>query len=514
MAKNFSEYALANPISLVTGKNREEFTREDMLKVIEALNIERITFHYTALDGKFKELRIPIANRQQAELVLTEGERVDGSSLFKGIVDAGKSDLYVVPVYKTAFMNPFEEGSLDFVCRFLTSEGELASYTPDNILLKAANLIKENSGLELHALGELEFYLVKEADDILYPSIKQKGYHESLPFIKTSFIVNEMLRLITQITGTVKYAHNEVGCLTGIISDNPELSGKNAEQVEIEFLLNPIEDTADIIALSKWIIRNVAYNYGYIATFVPKLEHGHAGSGMHFHIALMKNGKNVMTDKSGALSKEARQVIGGLCKYAPSLTAFGNMVASSYLRLVPHQEAPTKVCWSECNRSVLIRVPLGWTKVNNLCQVVNPQQKETLNNLPLRQTVELRSPDGSAFPHLLLAGMSLAAEWGLTNKAEALKIAESNYVQVNIHSSAVSHIADLPPSCADSADILIRDRDFYERNDTFTARIVEHIANVLINENDRDMINHLRALSDEERVKESRRIMHKDIHKH
>ncbi|MFW5662539.1 MAG: glutamine synthetase beta-grasp domain-containing protein, partial [Bacteroidota bacterium] len=303
-------FALMNPISMITGKEREEFTREDMLKVIIEKQIERITFHYTALDGRIKELRIPVTSRNQAELILTEGERVDGSSLFKGIVDAGKSDLYVVPVYRTAFFNPFDDKSLDFICRFLDRDGNRASFAPDNILHNAHSLLKSNTGFELHALGELEFYLIGNHEHELYPMAKQKGYHGSAPFIKSGEILNEILSHITKITGNIKYAHYEVGHITKLQSDFEELNGKTAEQVEVEFLPTNIEDTADIVVLSSWIIRNVAYRHGFVATFFPKLEIGHAGNGMHFHMMLQKDGKNMMVNNDGTLSEESHKLIG------------------------------------------------------------------------------------------------------------------------------------------------------------------------------------------------------------
>jgi glutamine synthetase len=157
-------YALTNPISSIVGKAREEFTREDLIRVIEERKIEKITLHYVALDGRLKELKIPFANRYQAERILADGERVDGSSLFKGVVDVARSDLYVVPVYKTAFLNPFDETSLDFVCRYFRSDGELAAFTWDNILLKADELFRKNSGLELYAMGEVEFFLLSDQE--------------------------------------------------------------------------------------------------------------------------------------------------------------------------------------------------------------------------------------------------------------------------------------------------------------------------------------------------------------
>lgn len=138
-------------------------------------------------------------------------------------------------------------------------------------------------------------------------------------------------------------------------------------------------------------------------------------SSLHVHIELRKAGKNIMLDKSNTLSPEAKALIGGLCEHADSLTAFGNTVAPSYLRLVPHQEAPVKICWSDMNRSALIRVPLGWRIGGNLASTINPKQKSKVDESNSKQTVELRSPDGSANSHLLLAGITMAAEWGLTN---------------------------------------------------------------------------------------------------
>lgn len=507
-------FALENPISLLTGKEPNDFTRDDLINVMLEKQLERITFHYTGIDGKIKELRIPITNRRQAELVLTEGERVDGSSLFKGMVDPGKSDLYVVPVYRSAFLNPFDDRSLDFVCRFLDRNGKLAEFAPDNILLKATKLLKERTGYELHALGELEFFLIGNHENQIYHLPKQRGYHASAPFVKSGHILNEMLRHICQISGHVKYAHHEVGYLENIESNFEDLTGKSAEQVEIEFLPTPIDETADILVLSSWIIRNVAYRYNFFATFFPKLDIGHAGNGMHVHMQLMKDGKNIMTD-GAELSDPAKCLIGGLCQYAPSLTAFGNMVSASYLRLVPNQEAPTKVCWSEMNRSAMIRVPLAWTNVDNLSQKINSQQKEKLEDIESRQTVELRSPDGSANAHLLMAGITMAAEWGVNNKEESLELAENSYVSGNIHASgSYEDLQELATSCVESSERLLQHKNLYIRDDIFQEPVISFVAKSLQGENDRNLEQRLMSLPEDERKYQSRRIMHRDLSKH
>ena len=146
-------YALSNPLSVLLQKEKDDFNKDDLLKVIEEKQIERITFHYTALDGQLKELKIPVVNRKQADVILSGGERVDGSSLFKGLVDSSVSDLYVVPVYKTAFINPFDLASLNIICRYMNQHGELAPFALDNIFHRhpVYPLSLKNPQIELQA---------------------------------------------------------------------------------------------------------------------------------------------------------------------------------------------------------------------------------------------------------------------------------------------------------------------------------------------------------------------------
>jgi glutamine synthetase len=486
-------YALTNPVSLILDKPRTDFTREDFLRIIEEKQIKQIVFHYTGLDSKLKELKLPVTNRKQAEYILADGERVDGSSLFKGLVDVALSDLYVAPAYQTAFLNPFEEGSLDFICRYLTKDGEMAPFALDNILQKANQLLKENTGCDLLAMGELEFFLMNNPGPQLYTTAKQRGYHASGPYIKTGKILDEMVYYISLITGAVKYAHSEVGYIESVRSNLEEIKGKQAEQLEIEFQPTPVEETADVLVLSRWLIRNI----------------------MHIHMQLSKNGKNIMTTKKGVLSEKARELIGGLCTYADSLTAFGNTVSSAYLRLVPNQEAPTKICWSDMNRSTMIRVPLGWAKADNLANKLNPQQKMKSNKSVNRQTIELRSPDGSSIMHLLLAGITMAAEWGLTH-SESADIADKLHVTGNIFKDKklMNKLPSLPHSCVSSAEILLKKRKLYERDDIFPKSIIDFVANLLREEDDEHMNQKLVDLPADDRLYETRKIMHKDLHRH
>lgn len=515
-------YALANPISAILDKPAADFRREDLLGIIESRGIERVTFHYTAIDGQLKELKIPVVDRREAEMILAVGERVDGSSLFKGMVDAGLSDLYVVPVYRSAFFNPFDEGSLDFVCRYLTRDGEPAPFTPDNILSRAARLFAGRTGLEIRAMGELEFFLLSADPVRLYPTQKQYGYHASAPYIKSGPILSEMVRHIARVTGAVKYAHSEVGYVESVRSDLDEIQGKRAEQLEVEFTPRPVDEMADDLVLGRWLIRNVAFRHGCVATFTPKIEEGVAGNGLHFHVELLRDGRNVMIGPDGRLSEEARKLVGGLCEYADSLTAFGNTVSSAYLRLVPHQEAPTRICWSDLNRSAMIRVPLGWANVGDIARKVNPGETSAFDGGAGRQTVELRSPDGSAIVHLILAGIVQAADWAfrgdeaLFREGGPLDLAERLYVTGNVHADKEleERLPSLPSSCVQSSRVLLAKRGLYERDGVFPPSVIDYVARMLQGENDESMNRRLADLPADDRLHETRKIMHKDLHRH
>ena len=507
--------ALTNPLCSTLDKNREEFTRADMLRIVADRGIERFTFHYTGIDGQLKELKLPVSSAKYAERILAAGERLDGSSLFKGLVDTSNSDLYVVPSYKTAFINPFDAGSLDFICRFLDKHGEKAPFTPDNILGLAHTRFTERTGFELHALGELEFFLLRPGGDEFFTPPKQAGYHASSPFFKSGDVVNEMVRHIAQITGAVKYAHAEVGFIDSLRSDRPMLVGMRAEQHEIELLTRPIDEMGDFVALAKWIIRNVAFRNGMLVTFSPKLEEGVAGNGLHFHMELVKDGKNAMTDAKGELSESARKLIGGLVHYAATLSAFGNTVASAFLRLVPNQEAPTRICWSHSNRSALIRVPLGWTESSDLARVVNPQETKKFVDERGVQTVEIRSPDGSALFHLLLAGITTAAEYGLTQPG-MLELADRTRVEGNIFADKdlLTRLEALPGSCVACSRLLDERRAMYEQFGNFPKPVIDHVIKMLAAEDDEHLNRQLSQMPAEERLHATRKVMHRDIHRH
>lgn len=458
-------------VAAMLGIDHRQIQRSDLLNFIKEHEIKRINFCYTGGDGRLKELILPVNSLSYAERILAAGERVDGSSLFKGMVGTESSDLYVVPQYSSAFLNPFDDKCINLICRFLNKEEGLANFCPDNILKSAITRFRESYHHDIWALGELEFYLIGDIVSDSYPLKQQEGYHASSPFIKYGEVIKEMVEIIADITGHVKYGHSEVGVIHSLESPDPHLNGKYAEQYEIEFLPAPIEKAADYLILAKWVIRNVADIHGLQASFAPKLENSTAGTGLHFHLELLKDDVNQMTDPDGELSDLAREMIGGILNFAGLLSAFGNAVPSSYLRLVPGQESPTRLFWSDLNRSALIRVPLGWRKGEDMASIINHRLKDRYISPFKRQTIEIRSADGSAHIHLFLTVIVAATFMGLAEPEQSLKIANDRQLKKGDDASG---IPELPANCAEAAEELSSHRMLLD------GWILEHLLDWLI----------------------------------
>ena len=340
-----------NPLVRQLNKNPKEFTKSDIIQFIENNKIKMLNFRYAGGDGRLKLLNFVVSDSDYLEQILSHGERVDGSSLFS-FIETDASDLYVIPRFRTAFVDPFAElPTLCLLCSYYTKDGKPLEISPEYILKKAAKSFTDVTGMAFQAMGELEYYVIGTKEEH-FPATDQKGYHESSPFTKFEDFRTNVMYLLAQTGCRVKYGHSEVGNFT--------LDDKVYEQNEIEFLVTDVEEAADQLIIAKWIIRKLAYKHNLDVTFAPKITTGKAGSGMHIHTRIVKNGKNQYVT-NGKLNDIAKTAIAGYMQCAPSLTAFGNMNPTSYFRLVPHQEAPTTVCWGDRNRSVLVRVPLGWT---------------------------------------------------------------------------------------------------------------------------------------------------------
>ena len=422
-------------------KEAKDFRRSDIVRFISENGIKMVNFMYPAGDQRLKTLNFVINSKEYLESILTFGERVDGSSLFP-FIEAGNSDLYVIPRYRTAFVDPFAEvPTLTMLASFFDKDGHPLKTSPEYTLLKACQAFHEKTGMDFYTMGELEYYVIAD-DEGLYPATDQKGYHESGPYAKFNEFRTQCMEYISQTGAQIKYGHNEVGNFT--------LDGKVYEQNEIEFLPVPSPEAA----------------------------------GLHIHFKLMKGDENVMTNAEGVLSDDARKAIAGILTMAPSITAFGNKVPTSYLRLVPHQEAPTNICWGDRNRS------LGWSGKVDMCAQANPLEKDDIVPPAQKQTAELRSSDCSADIYQLLAGMTVAARHGF-EMPDAMQVAEDTYVAVNIHKDEnkdkLASLATLPDSCMASADCLEKQREVYQKYEVFTPEMVDGIISDLRKFHDSDL---------------------------
>ncbi|CVK34421.1 glutamine synthetase family protein [Methanoculleus bourgensis] len=473
---------LMNPNDLVVflKKGPAEFTREDIIRFCEENRVEMVNFRYAAGDGKLKTLNFVISSKEHLDTILSDGERVDGSNLFS-FIEAGSSDLYVIPRYRTAFMNPFVEvPTLELLCSFYDSDGKPLESSPEYVLRKADEEFTRRTGCTFKTLGELEYYVISPRED-LYPGRDQKGYHSADPFVKFADLRDEAMRLIARAGGRVKYGHSEVGCFC---------NGETYyEQHEIEFLPMPVEQAVEQVIIAKWILRMLGSRYGVEISFAPKITVGKAGSGMHFHMLVEKDGRNLVVE-DGRLSPLARKMIAGILDAADALTAFGNSIPTSYLRLVPHQEAPTTICWGDRNRSVVVRVPLGWIGVDGMTLDANPCEDRCREERSSKQTFEYRVADGSADLYLTVAGLIVAALHGITMPG-ALEAAERLYVSGNIFrpefKERLAEFNRLPASCVESAEALEAKRAIFEENRIFPAGMIDSRISTLKAFNDRGL---------------------------
>ena len=502
------------PLVRALGLPPTEWCRADLVDYCLRSGVRVVNFHYPGIDGKLKELRLPVNSRRCLERILAAGERVDGSSLYPGLFDPGESDLYVVPVYRWAFINPWADDELDVVCRFADADGGPCASTPDNLLMRLAEELRSRTGAALHALTELEFYLILAREDDRFMGRAQGNYHQSAPYLHGRDLADEILRVVSEVTGAVKYCHSEVGYVDRLDSPVPELDGKRVEQYELEFDLLPIEDLACWTTVARWLIRVAADRHGQSVTFVPKLDEDIAGSGLHVHLALHRDGQNAMKVPEGGLSPDGERLVGGLLAHAAALTGFGNSVAASYLRLVPHQEAPTRICWGHRNRSSLVRVPLDFELAERLDQVFNPEEQGDYPQDLARPTVEFRSPDGSAFTYLLLSAITASVLDGM-ERDDSQELARRLRVDGNVFAQPelAASLESLPAHAVEAAQCLDDARAFFEGYG-FSPRLIDLVVRRLRREDDDQLSERLRRLPAADRLRQTRARMHKDAHKH
>ena len=379
-------------------------------KLIETHDIQSIDLKYADLVGNWYHITFP---SRRLDHVLTSGIPFDGSSI-PGMKSVESGDMVLLPDPATAIIDPFSETPrlrmLSYICDAESREG--VNKDPRTVAHRAHRFMLE-SGIADESLWvpEFEFYLFNEAriDNGKYSAgyrftsaenkddlpggyldadgtavAHRKGYHIDIPFDKYAHVREEMVRLIEEVGCPIRYHHHEVG-----------LSG----QQEIETELLPFELVTDKMMYVKDIVHNCALQHGLTATFMPKPIYDEPGNGMHFHIQLRKNGKNIFYDEGSyaGLSETALCFIGGILHHGRSLTAFTNPSTNSFKRLLPGFEAPVKLFFGLANRCAAIRIPKYAT---------SEQAKR----------IEFRTGDGSANYYLAMSALLMAGLDGVKNR--------------------------------------------------------------------------------------------------
>jgi glutamine synthetase len=227
-----------------------------------------------------------------------------------------------------------------------------------------------------------------------------------------------------------------------------------AGQAEIDMRFGTLTKMADQVLLFKYIIKNVCYQNGYTATFMPKPLFQDNGSGMHVHQSLWKDGSNLFYDEKGyaLLSDTARWYIGGLLKHAPAILGFAAPTTNSYRRLVPGYEAPVNLVYSQRNRSACVRIPV-------------------YSSSPKAKRIEFRPPDPSCNPYLAFAAMLMAGLDGVRNQIEPPAPIDKDLYELAPEEAV--KIKSTPSSLAEVLDALEADHSFLLEGDVFTKDLIE-----------------------------------------
>lgn len=376
-------------LAAMMGIPRESWGVDELVEFARRESIRALHLLHVGGDGWLKSLDFSLHSPEHLADVLRTGERADGSSLFVGMgISAGASDIVLRPRPETAFLDPFsDEPALAVLCGHLDRGGEPLEISPDTIVRRAHARVADEMGCDLLALGEVEYFLGHPTDRRQPYGSDDLGYHATAPFVIGAGLRRRAMKILEDIGIAVKYGHSEVGWM--------QAEGWTWEQHEIELALAPLPLAADAVVITRWVLRNLAWERGMRCSFAPVVVAGHAGSGAHFHFSPSRDGQHLGGGELiSEFGPEAQALIGGLVVNGGALMTWGNRDSSSFVRLAQGKESPETITWGCYNRKALVRIPIQARSADGA--TVTPP------------TIEFRLPDGSVHPHLLLAGVAQA----------------------------------------------------------------------------------------------------------
>jgi glutamine synthetase len=399
----------------------------------QKFNVRFLRLQFTDILGVNKNVEIPPS---QFEKALSGDIMFDGSSI-EGFVRIEESDMLLSPDLTTFRIFPWsdpENRVARIICDINRPDGAPFPGDPRGVLKRQISRAAK-LGFVMNAGMEAEFFMFKTGPDG-EPTTRTHdvgAYFDLTPVDLGEDARRAIVDTLEKMNFEVEAAHHEVA----------------HGQHEIDFRYADALTTADNIATFRFVVRNVARQFGLHASFMPKPIFGQNGSGMHTHQSLFKGKENAFWDRKAQfeLSRTALHYIGGLLKHARGYCAITNPLVNSYKRLVPGYEAPVNVAWSMRNRSPMIRIP---------------------ERRGLGTRVELRIPDPAANPYLALAVQLAAGLNGIETKADAREPVNTNIWEMSHREKRRLRIDDLPHDLREACDEL-------EKNEVITECLGEHI---------------------------------------
>ena len=412
----------------------KNYTKEDILRIVEEEDVEFIRLQFTDMFGNLKNIAV---TANQLEKALDNKCMFDGSAI-DGFVGIEESDMCLHPDLSTLAIFPWrpQQGKVArLICDVYHPDGTPFAGDPRYVLKK---VVKEAAQMGyLFEVGpECEFFLFNTDENAMPTTVtnEQAGYFDIGPLDGGENARRDIVMNLEEMGVIIEASHHEMA----------------PAQHEIDLRYNEALEAADNIMTFKLAARTIARRHGLHATFMPKPQSGVNGSGMHINMSLHKDGVNIFEDKSdpNGLSREAYYFIGGIMKHIKGMAAITNPLINSYKRLVPGYAAPVYIAWSATNRSPLIRIPAQGGSGTR---------------------VELRSPDSASNPYLTLAVCLKAGLDGIINKIEPPESVDLNIYTMTDAERKALHIDHLPGTLMDAVDAM--------RNDPLILEVLgDHIA--------------------------------------
>ena len=437
----------------------------EVIKMIQENGIKFVDLRFT--DTKGKEQHVTMPAHTIDESAFEDGKMFDGSSIagWKGI---NESDMILMPDATTAVIDIFsEEPMLNLRCD-VVEPNTMQGYErdPRSCARRAEAYLKSSGIADTAYFGpENEFFIF---DDVRWGTQMQGSFYKidskeagwnservyedgnigHRPGVKGGYFPVPPVDSLHDIRSTMCLALEEMGLKTEVHHHEVATAG----QCEIGVEFNELVRKADEVQILKYVVQNVAHGYGQTATFMPKPVVGDNGSGMHVHMSLAKDGKNLFTgDGYGGLSETALYYIGGVIKHAKALNAFTNPSTNSYKRLVPGFEAPVKLAYSARNRSASIRVPF----------ISNPKARR----------IEVRFPDSTANPYFAFSALLMAGLDGIRNKIHPGDAMDKDLY--DLPPEEAKGVPEVAFSLEEALRELDKDREFLKAGGVFTDDLID-----------------------------------------